>query len=136
MSADGGCIEDIRDFITRKGLNDWNLFLGVKDTGGGKAACLLPEAQVISLILGGDPEGEVTETCIDERTEVIYPALAPLPAGTLFWLEADSVRCELWVHLRPMSKSEERGAADVAEAINKAFSRIAPVAVVGEEGQA
>ena len=137
MSADGGRIEDIRDFITRKGLDDWNLFLGVKDTGGGKAACLLPEAQVISLILGGDPEGEVTETSIDERTEVIYPALARLPVGAMFWLEADPVRCELWVHMRSFTESERRGAAQVAEAINRAFSRIAPVAVVsGEEGRA
>ena len=136
MSADGGRIEDIRDFITRKGLDDWNLFLGVKDTGGGKAACLLPEAQVISLILGGDPEGEVTETSIDERTEVIYPALAPLSVGEMVWLEADPVRCELWVHKRRMTESERRGATQVAEAIKRAFSRLVPKAVVGEEGVA
>jgi hypothetical protein len=136
MSADGGRTEDIRDFITRKGLDDWNLFLGVKDRGDGKAACLLPEAQVISLLLGGDPEGVVTETCIDERTEVIYPALAPLPVGTMFWLETDPVRYKLWVHMRRMTESETRGAAQVAEAINRAFSRLVPKAVVGEEGVA
>ena len=64
-------------------INDWNLFLGIKDRGDGKAACLLPEAQAISLLLGGNPEGVVTETCIGERTEVIYPALAPLSVGEM-----------------------------------------------------
>jgi hypothetical protein len=136
MSADVGHTEDIRDYIVKKGLDDWNLFLGVKNRGDGKAACLLPEAQAVSLLLGGNPEGVVTETCIDERTEVIYPALAPLSVGTMFWLEADPVRCELWVHMKSFTESERRGAVQVAEAINGAFSRIAPVAVVGEEGGA
>jgi hypothetical protein len=136
MSADGGRTEDIRDYIVKKGLDDWNLYLGIKDRGDGKAACLVPEAQVISLLLGGDPEGVVTETCIDERTEVIYPALAPLSVGEMVWLEADPVRCELWVHMRRMTESERRGAAQVAEAINRAFSRLVPKAVVGEEGVA
>jgi hypothetical protein len=136
MSADGGRTEDIRDYIMKKGLDDWNLYLGIKDRGDGKAACILPEAQVISLLLGGDPEGVVTETCIDERTEVIYPALAPLPVGTMFWLEADPVRCELWVHMKSLTEGERRGAAQVAEAINRAFSRLVPKAVVGEEGEA
>jgi len=136
MSADGGRTEDIRDYIVRKGLDDWNLYLGIKDRGDGKAACLLPEAQAISLLLGGNPEGVVTETCIGERTEVIYPALAPLSVGEMVWLEADPVRCELWVHKRRMTESERRGAAQAAEAINRAFSRLVPKAVVGEEGVA
>ncbi len=38
MSADGGRLEDIRDYIVKKGLDEWNLFLGVKDTGGGLVA--------------------------------------------------------------------------------------------------
>lgn len=136
MSADGGRTEDIRDYIVRKGLDDWNLYLGIKDRGDGKAACLLPEAQAISLLLGGNPEGVVTETCIGERTEVIYPALAPLSVGEMVWLEADPVRCELWVHKRRMTESERWGAAQAAEAINRAFSRLVPKAVVGEEGAA
>ena len=136
MSADGGRTEHIRDYIVKKGLDDWNLFLGVKNRGDGKAACFLPEAQAISLLLGGDPDGVMTETCIDERTEVIYPALAPLSVGEMVWLEADPVRCELWVHKRRMTESERRGAAQAAEAINRAFSRLVPKAVVGEEGVA
>ena len=136
MSADGERTEDIRDFIVKKGLDDWNLFLGIKDRGDGKAACLVPEPQVISLLLGGDPEGMVTETCIDERTEIIYPALAPLSVGEMVWLEADPVRCELWVHKRRMTESERRGAAQAAEAINRAFSRLVPKAVMSEEGVA
>ena len=136
MSAGGGRTEDIRDYIVKKGLDDWNLYLGIKDRGDGKAARLLPEAQVISLVLGGGHEGLVKETCIDEHTEVIYPALAQLPVGTMVWLEADPVRCELWVHMRRMTGSERRGAGEVAKAINRAFSRLAPVAVVGEAGQA
>jgi hypothetical protein len=136
MSADRGRLEDIRDYIVKKGLDGWNLFLGVRDTGGGKAACLLPQAQILSLLLGCGPEEMVKETLIDERTEIIYPALAPLPVGTMFLLEADPVRCELWVHMRRTTESERRGAAEAAEAINRAFSCLAPVAVVGEEGQA
>jgi len=136
MSADGGRTEDIRDYIVKKGLDDWNLFLGVKNRGDGKAACFLPEAQVISLLLRCDHEGKVTETCIDERTEVIYPALAPLSVGEMVWLEADPVRCELWIHMRRMTESERRGAAQAAEAINRVFSRLVPKAVVGEEGVA
>ncbi len=47
----------------KKGLDDWCLFLGVRDTGGGKAACLLPEAHVISKLPGCGPEGTVEEMC-------------------------------------------------------------------------
>jgi len=79
MSADEGRMEDIRDYIVKQGLDDWNFYLGIKEDKSRKAAWLLPEAVVISLLLGGDPE--VTETLIDDRTEVIYPALAPLPVG-------------------------------------------------------
>ena len=68
----------------------------------------------------------MTETCIDERTEVIYPALAPLPVGTMVWLEADPVRCELWVHMKSLPESERQGAAQVARAINRAFYRLPP----------
>jgi hypothetical protein len=132
--------EDIRDYIVKKGMDGrdgYCFFLGVKDTGDGNSACLIPEAQVISLLLGGDPEGVVTETRIDERTEVIYPAVAALPLGAMFWLEADPIRCELWVHMKPLSESEMRGAAQVAEAINRAFAKSVPVAWVGgEEGRA
>ena len=136
MSADEGRLEDIRDYIVKKGLDGWNLYLGIKEDGSGKAAWLLPEATVISLLVGGDPEQLLTETLIDERTEVIYPALAPLPVGAMFRLEADPVRRELWVYLRPLSGSEMQGATETAEAIIRALSRTVPEAFVGPEGQA
>jgi hypothetical protein len=52
------------------------------------------------------------------------------------WLEADPARCELRIHMRRMAESERRRAAGAAEAVSRAFCRLVPIAVVGEEGQA